>query len=118
MTADQGQHERVVIALASRDSILSCDRVLADRLQQQITLQLAQVAPVQAGLARAGLAGVEAKTNVVVPILLGALFFDGAAHLDASGQQLEAVGAVYVGVGIGNADRAARRRAGMRRNGP
>ena len=68
VTADWRQHQRVVITLTRGHRVGLGDRVLADRLKNQITGLLARVATVETGLASAGLAGVEAEPNVVVTI--------------------------------------------------
>ena len=93
-----------MIALTRRDRICLSNRVLAGWLEDQITTLLAHVVGVEAGLTRTRLSWIEMKANVEVSICLGSLQVDGSCQIDAGGQQLEAVGAVDVGVGIADAD--------------
>jgi len=94
------EHERVVVALTRGHCIRLRDRVLAYRLQDQITRLLAHVVGVEAWLASAGLTGIEVEPDVVVAIWLGDLRVDGARQFDAGGEQAQAVGVVDVGVGV------------------
>lgn len=106
-----------MVALTGRDCVGLRDRVLADRLEDQITSLIAHVLRVDAGLPRAGLSGIETQPDVVVAVGLGSFRIDGSGQLDAGGKELKSVGAVNVSVGITNADGLADTEAGRRRRG-
>jgi hypothetical protein len=101
VAADRRQYERVVVALTRSHGVGLGDRVRADRFQNQITGLLVHIVGVEAGLASAGLTGVEAQPNVVVTVRFSAFKVDGAGDRYANARSCSRSGLYTCACGSG-----------------